>query len=57
MMDMHALHIVCVTGVLERHPAMRFEDDSQQVTAFTVCMDEPGKDGAMLYVPVARYGT
>ena len=52
-----SLNTVCITGHLARDPITRFEDNGQQVTGWTLKVDE-GQDNRpfTLFVPCEAYG-
>jgi single-strand DNA-binding protein len=54
------MNTVCLVGRLTRDPTVRFEGDSQQVTTFTLAVDErsygPERKAYVLYVPCTSYG-
>jgi hypothetical protein len=55
---MDCLNMVAVTGLLERDPATKFEDNGTQFATFTLRVEEVGKDGAVFktFVPIECYG-
>ena len=55
---MDSLNLVCLTGLLERDPVTKFDDNGMQVTTFTLRCEEAGRDGGTikLYCPVECYG-
>jgi single-stranded DNA-binding protein len=55
---MDSLNTLVLSGALERDPSTSFQDDGQQLTRFTLRVEEQGKAGAVfkLWVAVECYG-
>jgi single-stranded DNA-binding protein len=50
---------VCLVGRLVRTPSVRFEDSGTVQARFTLCIEEPGREGGppfRLYVPCVAWG-
>lgn len=52
------MHSVCLVGRLTRAPSVKFEGEGQQVTTFTLAVQEPSREGQpfVLYVGCTSWG-